>query len=39
MKRFVNNPSKANRKFSRLAYKIDKRNFKGAPMRGGIRVT
>ncbi|WGL31210.1 hypothetical protein [Dipodfec virus UOA04_Rod_771] len=38
MKRFVNKPSKANAKFSALAFKIHKRNLKGSPMRGGIRL-
>lgn len=38
MKRFVNNPNKANSKFSHLAYGINKMNLKGSPMRGGIRL-
>lgn len=38
MKRFYNNPSKANAKFSHYAYKIHRANLKGAFMRGGIRT-
>nr|DAR21898.1 MAG TPA: hypothetical protein [Microviridae sp.] len=39
MKRFINNPKKANRKFSALAFKINPRNLKGGMQRGGIRLT
>lgn len=39
MKRFYNNPARANAKFSRKAYKINNMNLKGAYMRGGIRLT
>lgn len=39
MKRFVNNPVKANKKFSNLAYKVNKRNLTASPMRGGTRLT
>ncbi len=39
MKRFINNPKKANKKFSSLAWKIHPRNMQGSPMRGGIRLT
>lgn len=38
MKRFINKPSKANRKFSRLAYKIHSTNMKSGWYRGGIRL-
>lgn len=38
MKRFINNPNKANAKFSKLAWKIHPNNMKGSPMRGGIRI-
>lgn len=39
MKRFVNNPKKANKKFSALAFRINPRNLKGGMQRGGIRLT
>lgn len=38
MKRFYNNPSRANAKFSRLAYKTNRLNLTGGFMRGGIRL-
>lgn len=38
MKRFYNRPSRANAKFSRLAYKIDRKNMTSGFMRGGIRL-
>lgn len=38
MKRFYNNPNKANAKFSHLAYRINKMNMTGGFMRGGIRL-
>lgn len=39
MKRFYNSPARANAKFARKAYKIDRMNLKGAFMRGGIRLS
>lgn len=38
MKRFYNNPVKANAKFTRYAMKIHRMNLKGAPIRGGRRL-
>lgn len=39
MKRFINNPSNAQAKFSRYAYGIHPMNMRGAYMRGGIRLS
>lgn len=38
MKRFVNKPAKAQRKFNRQAYKVHSMNLRSTPMRGGIRL-
>lgn len=38
MKRFYNRPSRANSKFGRLAFRIDRKNLNGSFMRGGIRL-
>lgn len=39
MKRFINKPSKAQRKFSKFAYKTNPMNAAGAYQRGGIRLS
>lgn len=39
MKRFINKPSKAQRKFTKFAFKTNKMNAAGAYQRGGIRLT
>ena len=38
MKRFYNNPNKANAKFSRMAYYTNRMNLTGGFARGGIRL-
>lgn len=39
MKRFINKPKKAQAKFTRYAFKINKMNATGVYQRGGIRLT
>ena len=38
MKRFYNNPNRANAKFSRMAYYTNRMNLIGGYARGGIRL-
>lgn len=39
MKRFINKPSKAQKKFTKYAFKTNKMNAAGAYQRGGIKLT